>query len=129
MVQLVIPAKPNNTILVSLTADIVADPVVPAVEAAFALLRRHSIASKSSVACARFAWSPAASRIELLNPDDLLNRETVRRRAIFQWTDVVRKTRDYTYAVQKIMPGGSTHVPLEASFRIPKPAKGLIQPG
>jgi hypothetical protein len=119
MVQLVIPGKPNNTILTSLTAEIVADPVVPAVEAAFALLRLQSVAIKSSVACARFAWSPAATRIDLLNPDDLLNRETVRRRAVFQWTDVVRKTRDYAYTVQKIMPGGATYISEVATFTTP----------
>jgi hypothetical protein len=129
-VQLVIPsndAQTPDTVIASLEAHLVAQPVVPAVEAAFALLRHQQIASGSAVACVRFAWSPAASRIELLNPDDLLNRETVRRRAIFHWTDIARKTKDYAYRVQKIMAGGPTYVPLQGYVPISKTDPAMIQ--
>jgi hypothetical protein len=91
-----------------LTMAIVAEPVVPVPEAAYALLRRGS----GHVECVRFAWSPQASRVELVCADDLRG-EVVRRRAVFQWRDSARSrmvTR-FSYAIQKIASNGATHIP------------------
>jgi hypothetical protein len=96
----------DRRLSIPLRVDIVAKPVIPAPEAGYALLRRQSAA----VECARFAWGPQASRVELLNPDDL-KREIVRRRAVFQWTDSTRSNREVNYAVQKIAASGATHFP------------------
>ena len=87
---------------------IVADPVTPPPAAAYGLLRRSD--GSRAVQCARFAWSPAPERIELVNPDDLLT-EVTRRRAVFVWLDVVRCGVGAAHAVQKITAGGSTHHP------------------
>lgn len=92
-----------------LRVSIVAEPVVPVPEAAYALLR---IGSQSQVECVSFAWSPQASRVELVCADDLKS-ELVRRRAVFQWIDAARpKSVDTSsYAIQKIASNGSTHLP------------------
>jgi hypothetical protein len=98
---------PDDTSLdaiVVVEVTVVADPVTPTPQAAYALLRKTGTA----VACTRFAWSPIATRIELINPGDLLG-ETVRRRAVFAWTDTDRAMRDSQYAVQKLSATGSTH--------------------
>ncbi len=96
---------------VVLTVEIVAQPVIPAPEAAYALLRqRHP----SQVECVRFAWGPVPSRIELIRADDL-RTEIVRRRAVFQWIDATRPAipgaASTQYAIQKITQTGSTHLP------------------
>ena len=94
-----------------LGVQIVARPVIPAPEAAYALLRREG---EAAVSCPRFAWRPEASRIDLVCPDDL-RTGVVRRRAVFHWTDAVRPGRlpveGGGYAVQKIAENGSTHFP------------------
>ena len=80
-----------------LDVPIVAKPVIPVPEAGYALLRKNP---DSLVECVRFAFSPAASQIELVDPNDL-HRQTVRRRAKFLWRDTLRvkPTGSYTYAV------------------------------
>ncbi len=93
-----------------LKTDIIAEPVVPVSNAAYALLRAQNVSSGKQVECARFAWGPSASRVELVCPADLRS-EVVRRRAVFQWTDTIRSKRDQSYAIQKISPSGSTHFP------------------
>ena len=77
---------------VTLKVNIVVDPVVPPTEAAYALLRISETSGSNGgplVECARFAWAPTATRIDLINPIDLRG-ELVRRRAVFQWSDSVR---------------------------------------
>jgi hypothetical protein len=77
------------------------------------LLRRTPESQKgSSDQCARFAWAPDATRIELVNPDDLTG-QIVRRRAYFLWMDTIRNLGKRTpkYAIQKITASGSTHFP------------------
>jgi hypothetical protein len=98
----------DNPPTVQLSLPIVAKPVTPVPEAGYALLRKNP--DDESVECVRFAFSPAATRIELLDPNDL-HRQIVRRRATFQWRDTVRAGRKYSYAVQKVTTGGSTHFP------------------
>jgi hypothetical protein len=100
-----LPDKPS----VQLAVSIVAQPVNPVPDAGYALLRRNP---DSSVECVRFAFSPAPSRIELVDPDDL-HRQIVRRRAVFQWRDTVRvrPQNGYGYAVQKVTTLGATHFP------------------
>ncbi|MEM7309235.1 MAG: hypothetical protein AAF682_21300 [Planctomycetota bacterium] len=97
---------------VALQVDVVADPVVPVPEAAYALLRSQREETSSHVECVRFAWGPSASRVELTCPDDL-RAGLVRRRAVFRWIDTARPLTDAKYAVQKIAKNGSTHVPNE----------------
>lgn len=94
--------------LVVLDVRIVADPVIPVPEAGYALLRQQTVNGQVQVECARFAWAPNASRIELVDAEDL-RTEVVRRRAVFQWRDTVRPERGSSYAVQKITGIGSTH--------------------
>ncbi|MFM7425945.1 MAG: LamG domain-containing protein, partial [Elainella sp.] len=101
------PAQPNlpvPTVRLVLTVAIVAEPVQPAPEAAYGLLRQNP---DGSVECVRFAWSVLPNRVDLINPDDL-KTEVVRRRALFQWTDTVRPHADIRYALQKITQTGST---------------------
>ena len=62
------------------------------------------------VECARFAWTPDASRVEMVCAEDL-RTEIVRRRATFQWRDTARPNRSNFHAVQKITLTGSTHFP------------------
>ncbi|TVP63433.1 MAG: LamG domain-containing protein [Leptolyngbya sp. LCM1.Bin17] len=103
------PKPPPDPVV--LTVDIVEDPVTPATEAAYGLLRqRHP----DQVACVRFAWGPMPQRIELIQPEDL-RTEIVRRRAVFQWQDTVRPAapgaEPVHYAIQKITQTGSTYSP------------------
>ncbi len=95
-----------------LRVNLVADPVVPVPEAAYALLRHSGAGNQSQVECVRFAWSPQATRVELVCADDLKS-EVVRRRAVFQWVDSARpKSVDTSsYAIRKIAANGSTHFP------------------
>ncbi|HEU5101417.1 MAG TPA: LamG domain-containing protein, partial [Roseiflexaceae bacterium] len=93
---------------VVLEVRIVADPVIPVPEAGYALLRRQIQNGQLQVECARFAWGPNASRIELVDANDL-RTEIVRRRAVFQWQDAARPNTVLGYAIQKLTMGGSTH--------------------
>jgi hypothetical protein len=95
---------------VFLRVDLVAAPVNPVPQSAYALLRWQTIAQKRQVECVRFAWGPEPARIELICPEDLRS-EIVRRRAVFQWQDSVRKEILEGYAIQKITTTGSTHFP------------------
>jgi hypothetical protein len=115
------PAAPTPPPAVTLTVPVVKDPVIPAPQAGFALLRKNP---DRSVECARFAFSPAATRIELVDPDDIL-KDSVRRRATFQWRDTVRVPTDgiYVYAIQKVTTGGSTHFP---DVQTPAPEKPFV---
>lgn len=97
-------------IKVILSLDIVELPVIPVPEAAYGLLRFRDLDGEEVVDCARFAWAPNASRIELVCPDDLLT-EIVRRRAVFQWSDATRPGNLNAYRIQKIAANGSTHFP------------------
>jgi hypothetical protein len=93
----------GNTIIIDLS--ITDRPVTPPPQSAYALLRTDT--TDGVVSCVRFAWSPEASRIDLINPDDL-RTEVVRRRAVFRWTDVVRPPlANSSYAVQKLTTAGS----------------------
>ncbi|MBE9111274.1 hypothetical protein IQ273_17855, partial [Nodosilinea sp. LEGE 07298] len=104
-----------------LSVVMVAAPVIPVPQAAYGLLRGiiqsaapEAIAHPLSVQCVRFAWAPAATRIELISATDL-RTGLVRRRAVFQWHDTTRpilsSEQHYGYAVQKITQTGSTHLP------------------
>jgi hypothetical protein len=104
-----------------LSVVMVAAPVIPVPQAAYGLLRGiiqsaapEPIAHPLSVQCVRFAWAPAATRIELISATDL-RTGLVRRRAVFQWNDTTRpilsSEQHYGYAVQKITQTGSTHLP------------------
>jgi hypothetical protein len=95
---------------VVLTLDIVEAHVIPVPRAGYALLRRQQGSSGAEVECARFAWSPSATRIDLIAPDDL-RLGVVRRRAVFLWQDTVRTGTLLAHAIQKITLTGSTHVP------------------
>ncbi len=101
------PVKPG---LVQLDIAIVEAPVIPATEAAYALLRKQTAGGHSYVECVRFAWGPEAQRVELVNPEDL-RTEVVRRRAVFQLTDSTRPDRAESYTIQKLTQSGSTHIP------------------
>jgi hypothetical protein len=91
-----------------LNVRIVREPVIPAPEAAYALLRwQHD---GTQVECVRFAWQPNASRTDLVCPADL-QTGVVRRRAVFHWTDSARPGTVDGYAIQKITLTGSTHFP------------------
>ena len=94
-----------------LDITIVEAPVIPATEAAYALLRKQTAGGQTQVECVRFAWGPEAQRVELVNPADL-RTEVVRRRAVFHFTDSARPNQEEAYAVQKLSQGGSTHFPL-----------------
>jgi hypothetical protein len=98
----------SETTLV-LTVAIVAQPVTPVPEAAYALLRQQIRGGKPQVECVRFAWGPNPSRVDLVCADDL-RTEVVRRRGVFQWQDTARRG-GVEYGVQKLTPAGSTHFP------------------
>ncbi|NJL49302.1 MAG: hypothetical protein HC929_19960 [Leptolyngbyaceae cyanobacterium SM2_5_2] len=120
------PAIDPIGLTVVLPVTIVAAPVIPVPQAAYGLLRglvqttepadsdQPALTRPSAVECVRFAWSPPASRIELICAEDL-RTGIVRRRAVFQWSDTTRPTPDpawqYRYAVQKITQTGSTYRP------------------
>lgn len=95
---------------VVIAVAIVAEPVTPVPQAAYALLRRQLVNAQPQVECARFAWSPPASRVELVCPDDL-RTGIVRRRAVFLWTDTARAATATGFAVQKLTQNGATHFP------------------
>jgi hypothetical protein len=97
--------------VIALTLDIAIEPVTPVPQAGYALLRRQSIEGQTQVECVRFAWSPPATRIELVNPHDL-RTQIVRRRAVFLWTDTARAGAASGYTVQKLTFTGSTHFPV-----------------
>ncbi len=92
-----------------LELDIVEEKVDPVPEAAYGLLKAMLNEPLLSVQCARFAWGPSPVRIELVNPEDLLN-EVVRRRAVFKMVDTVREDEGVMYGIQKIAQNGSTHI-------------------
>jgi hypothetical protein len=104
------PVKPT---VAQLDITIVAAPVIPATEAAYALLRRQVAGDRTYVECVRFAWGPDAQRVELVNPADL-RTEVVRRRAVFQLVDSTRPDREEAYTIQKLSQTGSTHIPLDS---------------
>ncbi|OQY35731.1 MAG: hypothetical protein B6I38_01365, partial [Anaerolineaceae bacterium 4572_5.1] len=108
--NLVIPEETKLEPIV-LKVDIIAEPVTPVPDAAYALLRQQTIDDTQQVECVRFAWGPEPSRIELVCPEDLTT-ELVRRRAVFKWTDSIRPGMLDNYAIQKIAQNGSTHFPL-----------------
>ncbi|NDU72264.1 hypothetical protein GWI34_06450 [Actinomadura sp. DSM 109109] len=105
-----VDSGPVRPAVVRLDITIVEDPVIPATEAAYALLRGETAGDRAHVECRRFAWGPAARRVELVNPADL-RTEVVRRRAVFQFTDSTRPGRADGYTIQKLSRSGSTHIP------------------
>ncbi|MFC4913905.1 LamG-like jellyroll fold domain-containing protein [Actinomadura gamaensis] len=105
-----VDSGPVEPAVAQLDVTIVEEPVIPATEAAYALLRRQKTGDHTSVECVRFAWAPEAQRVELVNPADL-RTEVVRRRAVFHLTDSARPTRSPEYTLQKLTPSGSTHIP------------------
>lgn len=111
--RLVVRITPTSGLIgdsVECTVQIVADPVSPPPEAAYALLRREENTENAPVGCTRFAWSPTAAKMDLVDPRDLF-RDSVRRRAVFVWQDTIRSSRRPQYAIQKILPNGSTLIP------------------
>ncbi|WP_026416455.1 LamG domain-containing protein [Actinomadura oligospora] len=102
------PVKPA---VVQLDIATVEAPVIPATDAAYALLRRQTVGDRTHVECVRFAWAPEAQRVELVNPADL-RTEVVRRRAVFHFTDSTRPGRADLHTIQKLAQTGSTHIPL-----------------
>jgi hypothetical protein len=107
------PVEQDQQIVMRL--PIVAEPLVPLPEAGYALLR-HTQQGGPAVECVRFAWGPAASRVELVNGDDL-RRGLVRRRAVFQWQDSARPGSGARYAIQKLAVNGATHIPSLERFQ------------
>lgn len=106
------PKSPlDDRVTIVLSVQIVGDLVTPPPEAGYALLRRLTEVPTAAVECVRFAWSPPANRIELIDPADLL-RDSVRRRAVFQWYDTVRSTTSAFFGLQKLSPNGSTLIPV-----------------
>jgi hypothetical protein len=98
---------------ITLAVNVVAAPVIPVPEAAYALLCRGGGPPASpAVSCVRFAWGPSAAHVDIVRPADLTG-ELVRRRAVFHLSDVQRAGQRPSYAVQKITTSGSTHVPTE----------------
>ncbi|HEU4404396.1 MAG TPA: hypothetical protein VFS43_03805 [Polyangiaceae bacterium] len=95
---------------VVVAVNVSAEPVTPVPQAAYALLRAQKVGSQPQVECVRFAFSPPATRVELVCPDDL-RTGVVRRRAVFLWTDTARAGITEGFAVQKIALTGSTHFP------------------
>ena len=106
--KLTFPGSEDSDDEILLDVRIVQEPVIPSPEAAYALLRWQY--DETQVECARFAWQPNASRVDLVCPADL-QTEVVRRRAVFHWTDSVRLGTVNGYAIQKITLTGSTHFP------------------
>jgi hypothetical protein len=105
-----VDSGPVAPAVVQLDVTIVEAPVIPATEAAYALLRKQRTGDRAYVECVRFAWAPEAQRVELVNPADL-RTEVVRRRAVFHLTDSARPNRAPQYTLQKLTPSGSTHIP------------------
>jgi hypothetical protein len=100
-----------------LDLNIVQQRVTPAPEAAYAVIRRTEGVDESPRVdeCVRFAWGPEPTRVELIDANDL-NRQVVRRRAVFETIDVIRGdlAERVAYTVQKTTSGGSTHFPQAA---------------
>jgi hypothetical protein len=103
---------------ITLAVNVVAAPVTPVPEAAYALLCKGGTPEAPAVSCVRFAWGPSAEHVDIVRPADLTG-ELVRRRAVFHLSDVQRAGQVQGYAVQKITTSGSTHVPTE--FVAPAP--------
>jgi hypothetical protein len=97
---------------ITLPVNVVAAPVIPVPEAAYALLCSAGGPPAPAVSCVRFAWGPSAAHVDIVRPADLTG-ELVRRRAVFHLSDVQRAGQRPGYAVQKITTSGSTHVPTE----------------
>jgi hypothetical protein len=115
------PRNVQAATTIVLGVNVALERVVPAAPAAYALLRKQTVGTEEQVECVRFAWSPPATRIELVNPADL-RTEIVRRRAVFLWTDTARAGAAQGYAVQKIARSGSTHFPVpDLLERVPPP--------
>ena len=105
-------AGSDTPTIVELPVKIVAKPVLPPPSAGYALLCETVDGATTATHTARFAWSPEPSRVELINPDELLGT-AVRRRAVFRWPDSPRRSEQKPrYRVQKIAGSGSTHWPL-----------------
>jgi hypothetical protein len=109
--------EPAIIVPIALDLPIVAQITQPSPQAGYALLREQTLSDGSddarrSVECARFGWTPEATRVEMVCAEDL-RAEIVRRRAVFQWRDSVRPNRSARHAVQKITLQGSTHFPWE----------------
>jgi hypothetical protein len=102
-ISLRLQASDDTTVL---QLPIVAEPQVPSTQSAYALLRRNLGAT--AVECVRFAWSPSAQRIELIDAEDLRLGVT-RRRAVFKLSDTTRTRSFENYSLQKITASGSTH--------------------
>lgn len=126
ILKLRIPAVAGTIVeqaTIAVAVSIVARPVTPVPQAAYALLRRQVIAGQEQVECVRFAWSPPATRVELVCPDDL-RTGIVRRRAVFLWTDTARAATATGFAVQKITLSGSTHFPEPSELERPSAPLG-----
>jgi len=108
--RLEVKAKFAGNKEIAVEVDIVDEPVIPAPEAAYALLRRRPDGADMLVEAARFAWNPEAARVELVCPDDV-RAAFVRRRAVFHWQDAARPNAGLRHAMQKIAANGSTHWP------------------
>jgi len=106
----------DDRLKVFLSVNITDQPIIPAPEAGYALLRRWRSIGRDETECVRFAWAPTASRIELIAASDLL-QGMVRRRAVFQWRDTVR-LGIARYTIQKIAANGSTFVPEGDDWRL-----------
>jgi len=117
--QLIPPEQVRSYRPIVIRVTIIANPVLPTPEAAYALLRSEGSPEAPKVACVRFAWAPEASRIELVSADDLRG-ELVRRRAVFQWRDSARPGRGVGYALQKLARNGATAVPELGRFISPE---------
>ncbi len=93
-----------------LQVAIVANPVIPVPQAAYALVRQQTQTGTARVECVRFAWNPAACCIELVSSEDL-KTQVVHHRAVFKWQDSMRSEMNGKYTAQKIAQTGSTHSP------------------
>jgi hypothetical protein len=98
---------------VVLSLNIVAQPVLPSPEAAYALLRQQIVNGIEQVECVRFAWAPTPTDIQIVCARDL-RTGVVRRRAVFQWHDTARPGNNGRHVVQKITQTGATHEPFVA---------------
>lgn len=116
LIYIVVHRKRTGTdeeTVIELPVKIVSKPVLPPPSEGYALLRETKTGAATAVHTPRFAWSPQPSRVELINPDDLLGA-AVRRRAVFRWPDSPRWSDPKTsrYRVQKLSGSGATHWPL-----------------
>lgn len=109
----------GNQAALDLLIPIVAEAVIPPPPAAYAVLRAEPSPRDGvpkPVRTARFAWHSPATRIDLLDPADL-TRAFVHRRAVFQWSDTIRRRKETVtpaprrHAIQKVHSTGATHFP------------------